>query len=142
MQIFPGVYGRKPYNERNADIQVIEYQRSDIAPHIRALRDIYILDVNKSLRLDMLDVSMLRVSASSTESEVTTEFELTKGDLSVICLHLGVLFSKLKGGQVDHEHDSTMFINGPATLRLYTTDPSQSGTVTYSSRLLFQVFDK
>ncbi len=141
MKLNSGVYGRKPYHERNDGVGNIEYQASDVAPHVRFLRDSYLVPAGKSIRLDMLDASMIRTAASSAEAEVLMEFEVVLADTTTVTLHSATMFGKLIGSSVDHEHDSAIFLHEGDTLKLFTTDPSPSGTVSYSGRLLFMIFD-
>jgi hypothetical protein len=141
MEIVATSKNNQHYYWRNADHHILDFQQSNVPIHGRTLRDSYVIPVGRCVKLDMLDIVMLRTAASSANAEVLTEIELVKPDLTTTCIHRAILFDKLLGAITEHEHDSNIFVNNGATLKLWTTDPSPSGTITFNIKLLFQSFD-
>jgi len=142
MENSPGVYGRKPYFERESTCESISYVGSSVAPHAKTERASYLIPVGKMVKLDMLDADIDRVSVSSDDAEASIEFIIIDTDLNEVLLHKSVMINKSINAHSDHEHDSNLFCNNGASLVIYTTDLSASGTITYTASLLFQLFNK
>ena len=142
MQLFPGTYGREPFNERGAVLSSIGYEGLNVAPHIKTLRDTYTIPANKCIKLDMLDSDIISSTVTPAEALVTIEIEVVDLALNVITLHKAFMYGKTITANSSHEHDSNLFISDEATINLYTTDPSAAGTVNYYSKIIFLVFDK
>lgn len=74
MRVTGGVYGLKPYSERNTTVVSVSYEGLSIAPHARVLRDTYLVPVGRSARICLMDIELLRQSASFDNQIVSAEF--------------------------------------------------------------------
>ncbi len=141
MRLRGGVAGKGHFYDRSIDFNVLEYEGSDIAPHVRTLRDTYEVPTGKIIKLDMISLDMIRTSTTGTAVEALLELDCTKAIGGDFNLHHAVLYGKLIGEEADHSHDSNLFLGVGDVINLYTTDPSSGGTITYNGQVVFQIFN-
>ena len=140
MQIFPGTYGRERVYDRGPTVGALRYEAEAVGPHVRTLRDSFIIPLNKRCRISIISATMIRTAVSSDLQKALVEVVAEPLEGGELPFQLALLYNKNLGERVDNTFALELYANPGTTLNLYTTDESASGALLYITYLVYQLF--
>jgi len=121
----------RPYGIEGLSPIHLQYFGSTVVPHAYTSRGSYTVPANKIARIDLIALSIMRITVPTTNGQVLSDIQITPSGGSTTRLVEVKFIDGLAGGRDALTVAPKMILEVGDEIELFTTDVSIAGTIAY-----------